>query len=545
MTTIEAWQHIYSNVEKEQSPKGKGGFQTLFYSAAGLSQAEVSEMEGRLLYFSSKVEPVKRLFFSTSTGKSVVAQIVVLSEPDKYGRKGRYLAHSLIFTAEALAQFEADPFRVFRQFSFIDTIAGALEQGNFETGDIPSVTLDLPEKSTGDIEAAKQWSVSNLKKLALLALRVDKHTQDREAITFSGGPQDIEKALEASFLVVPRSMRPRCIFDTYFYRCNLVATYFWAIGLPEAPVSIKFVLVDGQSRQIEGAASESPQTAYEHWALAAIQAGQLDTIARERDVAFALASWLDNVDYDPVLLEKASNNLIEAVFKVNPTPARNLLHTQISEHLSDVLAERATNYIFQQLQGVALYQRLRQSFTLEELVEILYKSYEKEKFAQPSRAEIKALTSLLKEIEYEILSLFLAYWYSPRKQLPRDLAEANENIYRQFVEMALRLNLIKPFNMLITGRADAFLDVYLKGRVPEMLDLVDALVDVEETACLPRLNKFVSPMPNKELRKLGKYVERVGDTIPESFQKTVEEAVAKLPPERGILSMVRRLWGGE
>ena len=158
MTTIEAWQHIYSNVEKEQSPKNRGGFQTLFYSLAGLSQAEVSEMESRLLYFSSKVEPIKQLFFSTSTGKGVVAQIVVIAEPDKYGRRGRYLAHSLIFSAEDLARFEADPFRVFEHFTFISTVAEALEQGIFETSDIPAVSLNLPESSTGDIEAAKQWS---------------------------------------------------------------------------------------------------------------------------------------------------------------------------------------------------------------------------------------------------------------------------------------------------------------------------------------------------------------------------------------------------
>ena len=65
MATIQAWQHIYSNVEKEQSPQGRGGFQTLFYSKAGLTEDEIEEMEGRLLYFPSKVEPVKRLFFAS------------------------------------------------------------------------------------------------------------------------------------------------------------------------------------------------------------------------------------------------------------------------------------------------------------------------------------------------------------------------------------------------------------------------------------------------------------------------------------------------
>src|SRR5512138_2384794 len=157
MPTLHAWQHIYSNVEREQSPRRRGGFQTLFYTHAGLSEADVSEMEGRLLYFPSQMEPVKRLFFTLTSGKGVVAQIVALPEPDQLGRKGRYLAHSLVFAPESLAQFEADPFRVFRRFRFITTVADALARGNFQTGDLPTVTLDLPGESNCELEAAQAW----------------------------------------------------------------------------------------------------------------------------------------------------------------------------------------------------------------------------------------------------------------------------------------------------------------------------------------------------------------------------------------------------
>jgi hypothetical protein len=39
MTAIQAWQHIYSNVEEAQSPRGRGGFQTLFYTTGSLTEA--------------------------------------------------------------------------------------------------------------------------------------------------------------------------------------------------------------------------------------------------------------------------------------------------------------------------------------------------------------------------------------------------------------------------------------------------------------------------------------------------------------------------
>ena len=113
-----AWQHVYTSVEREQSPHDRAGFQTLFYSQSGLTEAEVREMEARLVYFSSDVKAVKRLFSTTSTGKIMVAQIVLLAEPDRLGRTGRYLAHNLVFDPDAFARVESDPFLVFRQFPF-------------------------------------------------------------------------------------------------------------------------------------------------------------------------------------------------------------------------------------------------------------------------------------------------------------------------------------------------------------------------------------------------------------------------------------------
>jgi hypothetical protein len=38
MSKIKAGQHVYASVEKEQSPRGKGGFQTLFYTLEALTE---------------------------------------------------------------------------------------------------------------------------------------------------------------------------------------------------------------------------------------------------------------------------------------------------------------------------------------------------------------------------------------------------------------------------------------------------------------------------------------------------------------------------
>ena len=543
MTTVQAWQHIYSNVEQEQSPKGQGGFQTLFYTTAGLTADEVSEMEGRLLYFPSKtVEPVKRIFFTTTTGKAVIAQIVVLSDPDQFGRKGRYLAHALAFALEDLAKFEADPFRVYRSFSFFTNVAEVLAQGNFETGDIGPVSVDVSAGLAQDIQAARQWPEGELKKLALLALRVDPQTQRREAITFAGEPEEIESALAAAFVAVPTVMRPRCIFDTYFYRCNLVATFYWAVGFPEPPVSIKFVMVDGQARSIQGAAPTQPETAYEHWVMDTIEGQKLDALAQERNRAFALGEWLDERAYDADLLEAVPPQLITAVFKVNPPKVQAMLRHHISKHIPEALVDRAADHIYQQTEPIDIYQQLRHGFTIPQLLDVLYNSFETQGFSDPGREQVKALRQLLEDSDHGLLNLFVALWRSARRYLPSALEAANEADYRHFGEIVTRLQLGKPLQLLIPGRGEIFLDFYLASGVDDWVDLVATMIETKETACLSRLSSQVTALSRKELWGLDRLAKEQPDT-PQDFIKAIEQAIAALPPEGGLKGFLKSAWG--
>jgi hypothetical protein len=541
MPTLQAWQHIYSNVEKEQSPQRRGGFQTLFYTLAGLTTAEVEEMESRLLYFPSTVEPVKRLFFTTSTGKGVVAQIVALPEPDQFGRKGRYLAHSLVFAPEALAQFEVDPFRVFRHANFITTLSTALAQGNFQTRDIPALSLELSPQTIPYLEAAHSWPPAELAKLSLLALRVKRQARHREAVTITGEPAEIESALEAAFLAVPTAMRPHCTFDTYFYRCNLVATYFWAIGLPEPPASPKFAVVEGVTRQVQEAGPLQPETPYERWAVAAIKAGQLVELAQERDQAFALAEWLRGRDYELSLLEVASPEVIEAMFKLNPEMVQARLNQRVGEQMPLALVQRVADHLYGQTTALDLYRQLRQGFSLPQLLEVLYASYAAESFKEPSGAELKALETILNQSEHPLLRLFLAYWRNPQRHLPQALEQVDVTTYRQFGETVLLLKLVKPVSLLRPDRVDAFLDLYLAGHVENLVDLAEALLKIKKPAALSRLTGCVRTLPSKELKRLAQLVKGRSD-IPESFQAAVQETVAALPEEGGLKGRLQAVW---
>jgi len=541
MITIPAWQHIYSNVEKEQSPRQRGGFQTLFYSHAGLTPAEVEEMESRLLYFPAKNDdsPVKRLFFTTSGGKSVVSQIVPLAAPDQYGRGGRYLAHSLIFAPAALAQAGGDPFRVWAQAAFAATIEAALALGNFATGDIPPVSLTLPPADP-TLDAAQGWPAAELKKLALLALRAPQLAAERQAITVSGAAAHIEAALAAALVAVPDPQRQHCAFDTYFYRCNLVAAYFWAIGLPEPPAGVKFMQIDAAARQFYGNAPLQPETSYERWACYLIDQQRLAALAQHKNPAWALGEWLDGRAYEPDALNAAPTELIEELFTVCADAVRNALARQLKNQLPAALVERAVTRILAESAGARLYEYLRQGFERRELPDILCQSYAAQSFEKPSGAEQAGLQELLQAVEHGLLRLLLAYWRNPKKELPEQLKQADNDLYRQFAALAQQHRLVEPLALLVPGKIGPFLQAQAAGPPVNLVDIAKKLVGNKEPGSLEQLAGLVSPLPRGDLEKLYKLARKHNRVAP-GFLAAVKRALAALPPESGLKARLKSL----
>jgi hypothetical protein len=540
---VQAWQHIYTSVEREQSPHDRAGFQTLCYSESGLTEAEVKEMEARLVYFPSGIEPVKRLCSTISTGKIMVAQIVHLAEPDRLGRKGRYLAHNLVFEPQVFEQIDCDPFLVFRQFPFITTVAQALEQGDLQTGDIPPVSFEVVLEPTHGIEAAKAWPVRDLIDLALLALRADQLADDRLSVAFIGEPAEVESALEVALFAVPTSLRPHCGFDTYFHGCNPVSTYYWALGLLESPTNRRLVRVDAPSRRLEGHVAGRPETAYERWAVACIEEHELETLGRYRDHAFALCEWLEDRAYTESLIDAAPVEVVGSVFRINRELVQTLLRTKLEEALPAILADRA----FQHLDSrtTELLDQLRKRFQLPELMEALYRAYESQQFCPPPLEEIQAIEWLLQRDDHAFLRLLHICWTDQRDELHRELRLLGDDHYQRFVQTALRFGVVEAWALPVPGRGDAFLDVYLDTGSSAYIGLpalVRVLLRVGESGCLERLTPCVQAQPEPELRALARIIaKRPG--IPEPFRHAVGDAVVALPPRRtGLLAQLVDDW---
>jgi hypothetical protein len=553
MTAIQAWQHIYANVEKAESPHGQGGFQTLFHTTSALTDIEVEEIETRLVYFSSEADPIDHAFFTISTRKVVLAQTVPLSEPDRFGRKGRYLAHSLIFTPEAYAQLGVDPLQVFRHFPFATDVEEALARGNFQTGDVPAISVDIPADPMHSIEEAKLWPVAELKKLTLLALRASQMAQDGTAVALVGDPQSVENALEAALLAVPPPLYPHCTFDTYFYRCRLMSNYYWAVGLPSPPDNARFIVVDVLSRQVTSAALTHPGTTYERWAISQLEMDDLDTVAHYKGNAFAICEWLDGCVYDMSQLEEAPSKVIVSAFGANPRKVQVLLLNKLREELPLVLANRVFESIYRETGPTEHFKLLQQGFDLPRLLDILYATYEAEGFRTPKREEIRAVGEALQQVDHLMLLLLYLCWTKQREWLYQKLEHLGEDEYRDFVRIALRFRIAEPLELFVRSHGATFLDLYLRWSTwPEhdLVALVQALVAAGEEVHLPRLTDLVPELPERQLRSLEKIVNQHPD-VPQSFRQAVCEAIAALPSldvplqqeHRGLVQSLLKTFG--
>jgi hypothetical protein len=442
------------------------------------------------------------------------------------------------------ADIEADPFRVFQHAPFITTVEEALERGNFQTGDIAAAPFEFPDERMHSIEVAKRWSLQELKKLTLLALRADQLAHNQQAVAFVGEPAQILTALEAAFFAVPSPLRPRCIFDTYFFADQALSrTYYWALGGREAHRNSAF-LVDAQAHKVLSTTTEQPETAYERWVLNALEHNNLDAIMYHKDHAYAVCAWLDGRADDAPLLDATPPDVIASVFQVNAQQVQTMLKNRLGEQLPPVLVDHVYESISRQMETVELFRQLRQGFVLPQLAQVLYQVYETLGFRAPQREEVQALGMILRHTEHRALRLLHTCWAGQLAQLRQELACLHEGDYRQFVQTALRCGLGEPLACLIPGHGEAFVELYLASgtmRGHSFVALVHALLAAGESACLVQLAPYVSEQSMRELRALEK-VSAAQPNVPAPFRQAVSAALAKLPPPTGFKGLLHALF---
>ncbi len=529
MMDVRAFQHVYANVEKEQSPKKRGGFQTLFYTQAGLGEREIEEIEARVLYYPSEGAPAKQLFFVTQAGNAVVGQAVPLPEPDSAGRGGRYLAHCLIFPPEEFAKFGADPLAVLAHAPFLTTVEAALAQGNLETGDLPTLDVTLPETTT-DTTLEGVWSREMVQRLVRAGLQAERLAQGRKMLAIIGTPEETRAVLRTALLAVPTARRGACSFDTYFHRCNPVATYCWAVGLPEVPANPNYLEVACAKRTVDDPELPDASTCYERWVLAALDRKALQAQAIYRDQAWLLCEWLDGAMVEPAALRDIPETVLASVFSCCATQVQAILRRRLAQVIGASLAERALPAV-QKGAPTALLAQLTAPLDIAALLDMLYQSFAAERFARPSANELTALGGLLTKTEHVGLRIWQTYWAGTAEEARALLARLPDDQYRTFLRYALAGRGADPARLVLPGRGRMVVDALFAAHSIELCDLAilaQALIDAGDAIQLDRLAAHIPGHSVEEVRALQALVKQTPD-LPDTFRLEVEDAVRHLP----------------
>lgn len=537
MVKIQAWQHIYGNVEVEQSPKRASGFQTIYYTQSALTEEETEEISLKLLYYASETKPIKRMFFTTKSGKICVAQIAYDPRPDRLGRMGRYISHTLVFAPEEFSKIDNNPFLVFENFPFAKTIEEALSLGNPKTGDISPVTFEVPNEANNEnISILSKWTPSELRKLGLLAIEAERLTRGRRSVAFFGFIEEIEEALRTAFILLPPALRLQCSFDTYFHGCNPVAAYFWAVGFPTPRSGLNFIPVNASERSVLQSIDAVPETPYERWLLDAISRQQWELIVIAQKQAFSLSELIMGKASELPDLERVPNEFLSRMLELNKPEVLAQLRKVVLKRLPEPLVSRLFGEILHQLPPKKLFYHLSIGFELSELLSILYEVYVKELPRRPDQGEVNALGELIQQTDNPHLRFLHACWSSNRQLLQQVLQTLLDEEYKKFVEQALHHRLAEAKELLISGKGRAFLDTYLPLADSESLNadivaLVDILLRNREAEALVRLTdvtEILSKLSARTLKTLYKRVKSLPE-IPSSFRHALEEALASLP----------------
>jgi hypothetical protein len=293
VTRLTAAQHIFSSVPRAQSPSRRSGYQTLFYTHSGLTEADVQAIEDRALYNASDSSPVKWQCFQLPSKQMAISRIAPVDELDEFGRAGNYMAHSLVLTEEQWDDLDCGAFGVLRLRSapFYRNLAEALARGNSHTGDIDPLVFELP---TPWIETAlalvPMWPADQLLLLVKLARRARELIESSQSFAVIGTPDDILDALTVALVFVKPSDRALCSFDSYTHGCKWSRKInFWAQGFAEVREAAMACVVDAaRKRVILDNATKARTSPYEQWVEQIVRSGTLDNFLTYQDWAFDL-----------------------------------------------------------------------------------------------------------------------------------------------------------------------------------------------------------------------------------------------------------------
>ncbi|KOR29103.1 hypothetical protein TI05_15700, partial [Achromatium sp. WMS3] len=436
--TLKAAQLIYTNVEKEQSPTARGGFQTVLSTHDSLNKNQIRQIEQYLQYNSGFTDPIKKLFFTINQGQQIVlVHIHPMPDADAFKHSERYFAHALIFEAKDWDNVRAEPLSILRTFSFFETVEQALDQGDFTTGNIGLVEVEtsIPIDSV----QIKLWNLDTLIQMVLYAAQANLLARRKQSLAYIGSPEDMTTVLEPILRLVPNVLRKDCCFDSFFYKCNPVANYFWAVGLPEEPLGGKFIKIDIAKQQIITTSPLQPNTIFEHWITKQINAGSILQIFEAVEDSWLLCNWLDNKLTIEHLPEQVPEWILSTISELNETAIIRQARVRLNEVLPKTLVELiAPRLELSKLDGER-YAELRLGFAVSPLLDLVFEELTNPGSKKwPPRKVMTAVSTVATSSQHPALSILLAIRHNLWDEVSKLLQSLTNDTYTQIIERFLK-----------------------------------------------------------------------------------------------------------
>ena len=266
MVEIIAAQHFYSSVSAADSPRRRGGYQTLF-STRGLPVEVVKVIEDRAQYGATGSEVGKLQFYPLPAGLYALAHIVPLAERDEFGRKGRYLAHTLVLTSASMQALAFCPLDALRQAPFVTALDAVFAQGDRVSQEAPSVRLQVqPSWRQGARSGLSMWSSMALEALASIAWGESCTAVPSPWVAVMGTEQALWDTLGLLFLLAAPQQRGRLSFDTMADGCAWTDPYAFRLrAFSDLQGTHPPCQVIADRREVLGVPSQSTRTPYGRW----------------------------------------------------------------------------------------------------------------------------------------------------------------------------------------------------------------------------------------------------------------------------------------
>jgi hypothetical protein len=266
MVAVNAAQHFFTSVPAEQSPKKRRGYQTLFHTR-GLPDEVIHAIEDRAQYVTVPGDPIKRQFYPLPHDLFAVSQTVALAEPDEFGRRGRYLAHTFILDHRSFRELDACPLDILTQGGFATTLDEVFRRGQLRTGEAPAVSLSIdPAWCDYALQASQAWAPDVLLTLGRLAWQAERLREQRETVALIGPEADQWATLSVLFLMASPLQRTRLSFDTHAAGCSWGPhVTFWIQGYADKSQSRAQYWVDTHSKLVTSALSPAHDGPFAIW----------------------------------------------------------------------------------------------------------------------------------------------------------------------------------------------------------------------------------------------------------------------------------------